>query len=402
MKRRVVSAMLATMMLFSNATPVLAAGVAGNANNNGGNVDVSAAVESPVYKISVPTTLDFYIDPFQQLAAGQITSDDFVIINKSNVALKVGATVTVEGKDSTVTLKNAATDVTETTTDKLAYIEAEIPSEVVETYAAGAAFVQSDDFATEYATMYKGTVGTDTKYYTTTSSSAVDDEEGVATEMVETTGASGTYATSKKVAIDTTNGTDLTFALDKANYIDVYTNYNDTTKAGVAFKDVAADGKGTAVFRFNGKVNTTAAWANGDITGRIAYTFTGLTPELYTTNAAKVGTDAHAYVVPAPADAAPSIETTSWTMSAGTAVEIPVNLGSGDLAADGIASIKFTNLSGAEKTLGSEYFTFENDTLTFTSAYIDMMLDGGVTSRTFVITFNDDAETPVTVTLATN
>ena len=401
MKRRVVSAMLAAMMMFTVATPVLAADVVdGQENNTGGDIDVSATVEPPVYKISVPTSLDFYIDPFQQLAAGQITSDDFVIINKSNVALKVDATITVAGKDSTVTLKNAATDVTETSTDKLAYVEAEIPSVITETPAAGAAFVE-DDFETAYGTMFKGTVGDTTKYYVATSSSAVADEAAANTEMVDTTNAAGTYTTSKKAAIDTTNGTTLTFALDKANYIDVYDTYDATAKSGVAFKDVAANGKGTAVFRFSGKVNTTAAWADGDITGNIAYTFTGLTPELYTANAAKVGADAHAYVVPAPTEAAPSIEELSYTMTEGQDVVITVNEGAGDLAADDITKITYTGTSGSAKELADTNYTYEDGTLTIKASFIDTLFAANISSRDYTIVFNDSAPTSVTITLTT-
>ncbi len=108
--------------------------------------------------------------------------------------------------------------------------------------------------------------------------------------------------------------------------------------------------------------------------------------------------DASAAVV---LDAAPSIETTSYTMAADTAIEVDVDLGVGSLAATGIASITYVKGSGATATLASDKYSFADGKLTFTAAYINSVLDAGVTSRAYTIKFNDSDNTEVVINLAT-
>jgi hypothetical protein len=101
----------------------------------------------------------------------------------------------------------------------------------------------------------------------------------------------------------------------------------------------------------------------------------------------------------APTDAAPSIASTSYTMTAGQDVAVSVNLGNGTLAATGISAITYTASSG-NKTLDSANYTFANGTLTIKSSYIDGVLGAGVTSRKYTVKFNDTANTTVEITLA--
>lgn len=95
--------------------------------------------------------------------------------------------------------------------------------------------------------------------------------------------------------------------------------------------------------------------------------------------------------------AAPSIATTTYTISTGTDVNIKVDLGAGDLAATGISTITYDK-SGSETTLGVENYTFADGVLTIKSSYIDKLV-GAIGSRDYTVTFNDAASTKIVITL---
>ncbi len=104
------------------------------------------------------------------------------------------------------------------------------------------------------------------------------------------------------------------------------------------------------------------------------------------------------YTLPPVTGAAPSIATTSYSFSSGNPVAITVDLGSGDLAATGIASMTYSSTTG-DKPVDASSYTFAGNTLTFTSAYINSMISISVTNRVFTVKFNDSANTTVVVTL---
>lgn len=97
--------------------------------------------------------------------------------------------------------------------------------------------------------------------------------------------------------------------------------------------------------------------------------------------------------------AAPSIATTTYTIKAGTAVEIPVDLGAGSKAATGISKITFVK-NGASNDLAATNYTFADGVLTISATAVDGIFSAGVASRDYTITFNDAAQTTVTITLA--
>ncbi|MCH5259078.1 MAG: hypothetical protein J1F18_04955 [Lachnospiraceae bacterium] len=96
--------------------------------------------------------------------------------------------------------------------------------------------------------------------------------------------------------------------------------------------------------------------------------------------------------------AAPSIAATTYTMTAGTAVKVPVDLGAGDLAATGISKITYEK-SGTERDLEATNYTFANGILTIEASYVDSLLSASISSREFTITFDDAAKTTVSFTL---
>lgn len=102
--------------------------------------------------------------------------------------------------------------------------------------------------------------------------------------------------------------------------------------------------------------------------------------------------------VEAPAATAPSIATTSYTAVAGEALDVVVDLGTGDLAATGIASITFER-DGSPVTVNTSRYTFADNTITFASDWVDQQRDQITTSRDYTITFNDAASTVVVITV---
>lgn len=244
----------------------------------GGSITGDSTVVNPSYKVVVPTTLVFGIDPFQQKGQSQIYSEDFYVINKSNVPVQLDCAVTLTaGTD--VVIKDAEADVTETNADKLVYMAAEIAGDVTETSAAAAAY--STALKKDGDDVYEATVAP--------GGSALED-------MIDVTSVAGAYTTSKKVPLKAdATGTKLTFALNKAEYQTYYT-VADKSASASQYKAMAADKGGSASFRFSGKVNTKATWAASAVTATVAYTFNGLTPENYTALTTTPAANAHAYV----------------------------------------------------------------------------------------------------------
>ncbi|MBP3805033.1 MAG: hypothetical protein J6I76_14315 [Oribacterium sp.] len=90
----------------------------------------------------------------------------------------------------------------------------------------------------------------------------------------------------------------------------------------------------------------------------------------------------------------PSVSGSSFVMTAGEDVNIPVNLGVGELAATGITSAIWNNTDLYGSTV-----TYSNGVVTLASGSVDYLLGDETQPRTLTITFNDEAATEVTVTL---
>ncbi len=99
--------------------------------------------------------------------------------------------------------------------------------------------------------------------------------------------------------------------------------------------------------------------------------------------------------------AAPSIATKTYTMTTGTPVVVTVDLGTGDYAATGIASITYkTSADGAETKLAADRYSFADGKLTISKDYVTTLCGlANFTSRDFKVIFNDTAKTEVTITL---
>ncbi len=96
-------------------------------------------------------------------------------------------------------------------------------------------------------------------------------------------------------------------------------------------------------------------------------------------------------------DAAPSIVTKSYQMTANTPIDIAVNLGGGDLAATAVSRIM--DPSGAFDYLSGGYASYDADSkkITLSASMVDACIAGNVSSVNVI--FNDDESTSVTVEL---
>ncbi len=207
----------------------------------------------------------------------------------------------------------------------------------------------------------------------------------------------GVSAAAAKIT-DAEAGTDLAFVMNKAEYYVV----RDSDGFSLVYDDAARnDNFDTASFIISGVINKNADWSGYDATTKISvtatYSFDILTNTEYDDAiAAKVGTTYNSVETVAPV--APAVTDESLAIEAGTAEDVAVTLGEGSAAATGITSVTYED-GGTQTLAATDDYTFSGTTLTFTSAYIDSLIEDEVTSRTFTVTFNNTAATTDTVTL---
>lgn len=99
-----------------------------------------------------------------------------------------------------------------------------------------------------------------------------------------------------------------------------------------------------------------------------------------------------------PANVAPSIATRTYTMVANTAIDIPVNLGNGDLAATTVSKVMdptgvWDYLSGSDQAS----YDATNKKITLSAGMVDACMSANVGS--IKVIFDDDAGTAIDVTL---
>lgn len=162
-----------------------------------------------------------------------------------------------------------------------------------------------------------------------------------------------------------------------ANYEAKWTQANGY---GYVLKESGLTDWNSCSYNLTGALNKNAAWADG-------LTF----PEIK-------GIWSYAEHSEAPAEATPSISVTDYSYTSGSALEISVKLGGGDLAATGINRITYVNSSGASTALSADNWSFANGKITIAEAYITALAESNVT-RDYKVTFDDTAATQVVIRL---
>lgn len=420
--KRFLSTVVATALVATTmAMPVMAA--------DGGELDVGVETKTAVLRVQVPTSMEIAVNQFEMGDTGsQIYSSDFAMENNSQIPVKVDVTSTATLKSSTQLLDTKAAAAASTKAGK-AWL-AVAAKTAATSYADGSAtaigdLAESNDNVTTFA--QSGTTATAKQTFYLKESSdmkykllnAGEDKSGLTYaqfyELTPVTVADATALANlikeKDVYVATAaaaDGQSLT-KVDKGGThtyagTEVYYTANiaaattiDATKLYVYGAGDAATTGGNASFRYIGKLSGgQETWSKDDISRiKIKYDIVGVGATKYTAEAANC-----TYGLYKDPNKAPSIATKSYTMSAGTALTVTVDLGGADLAATGIESITYLSPSGASKTVASADYSLSGTTLTFTANHIDSVLEANVTTRDYVITFNDTAKTKVTITVA--
>lgn len=162
----------------------------------------------------------------------------------------------------------------------------------------------------------------------------------------------------------------------------------DTTQAQLAEKiELSAIG-GVAGFTFTGSLNADADWTQADAS---AIKFTPIYTWTESEGEEEAITGAYNQIKTEPANAAPSIATTSGTYSKANGITISnVKLGNGDLAATQISKVQVTTSSGEFVDLAASNWTYSDGTLTVSGTW------GGCSvgdTRSLKVIFNDSANT---------
>lgn len=428
-RKKLLSTAVAGMLVAAQMVmPVMAA--------DGGGFNVDLTTKTGVLRVEVPTSMAVAVDQFEIGQTGaQIESGEFDMINKSEMDVKVTVTSTATlGTDiSLVSSRTAAEnstgdqawlavaaktgassyDDTTTTTPTENYWDLTDANANVTTFGDGNKAEQT--FYLEKATggaSYKlavpdangkVTVGSYTQFYLLTElttqpsddatlQTAVNDNDVyvVATSAITTDDSSVT-----KIAKGTTvAGGANAWATGNTYYTAVSTASTPTNGSVYVYAEMATAGAdGKAGFMYVGKLsNARETWTATDISRiAVAYTITGVTATKYGEVASHCTYGL--YKEPAPAATAPSITTTTYTMVANQAINISVDLGSGNKAASTVSSVTYAG----NNVLGG-LATYSNGTVTITSAAVNNLrsLSG---DQTITIVFDDTDTTSIPITL---
>lgn len=361
-KKWIASALSAAVCASMLGTTCFAAAGGDMTNTAGSTITGDSTVKSPVYSVVVPTTVAFGIDAFEQAGQtnSQISSADLTIYNRSNVAVRVQADVTLTPATG-VTLVDDASEVKEDGTDKTLFIGLEVPKAVTLNLKAVAA--PTDTRATDVAnyTLH----ASDSKLYLTSGLTADEtgnggafngegaaDAEAIKAQEIDkstityATGATGDEQYIVPLGEDKIS---VAFALDKADYYKVYNTSSDAAGEDKFYKAASASDGATA-FRLTGAVNSRAAWAANDVQASVTYSFLGIREANYATQAEDAveatANDNIAYVDDT-AKLLMEMSGPKFTASADTFGLVTYTVGTGDDALDTITSMKW-DYSGSE------------------------------------------------------
>lgn len=337
MKKRIFSIVLSAMLVGSLSIASVSADISSDGLGTAlsdVNVDVTLGVKNPVYKIVVPTSYTFAVDPFEQMTPGsQIGSADYHVINKSNVNVTTDISFKLAKSSNTMADKKATYDASETkdTTYPNGYLSIASSPDTVETdknaaslwIGAAAAYkvtttktadvnklYTNSTTAVSGAVIYKNDADeTDIRAYASgvtpngftkqasgTANGIAYDADGIvkyaditgisdAIYWQDTTNTEGkegelgdlTEQSPNVVTIGTESQT-MHLALAKANSIDYCAADDDNTVQATA----SATENGVTSFRFIGAANPNYKWADSLMKLTVSYNFNGIAASDYT------------------------------------------------------------------------------------------------------------------------
>lgn len=352
--KRMMAIAMATAMLCS--TMVVSAASTDETGNITGKGELEGYVDKKVYSVELPTvtTVDFTIDPQGLLG----------IADSTNYTLGAGAVYfTNDGGESADTYSGTSDEVK---VGNLSSYALDVTATVTVTLPENCGFTMAESLdALDTATTPMLWLGL------------------IAGAEDAVTLAAGDTAIAKQqvAAVPEVNGDTVTAG---------YKVKVEGDAGAYTYSYALTDGyeaENFATFKLTGKCDTTADW--GDVT------------ETAMTDVVKIVWSATEHVN----SAAPSIATTTYTLAAGTAVDIAYDLGVGAEAATDVAKVEYYHPSNeAYVTLTKDTdYTVADGKVTFTAARADKTIghltSASKTSTKLKITFNDSVPTAIEVTL---
>lgn len=422
MKRKAFAALMAGALAMSAVMPAAAA--------EGGSIDVTVGTKTGVIRVVVPTTMEVAVDQFEKGAAGtQIHSDGFSIENKSDIAVKVSVTSEATLSDKVGVLSSRADVEDSASKDGELWLAAaalvadgkyenasgaddlsklDETKDNVAVFAAGTSGkasasqvfyldkgtgsvtytllkpAEAGKTTITYAQFYKLTSLTDEPAYD--AAHAAGDVYYVATASADDGAAVTKIEKGDTHTYDGSTNTYYTAATTVTEVKDL------VVTDSYVYASMATAGS-SAGFRYIGELSSVKeTWSANDFSNvKITYTIDGVTQSRYT----DVSGDLKNGLLPSKA---PSIATMEYTLTAGTAVDITVDLGKGDLVASGVAKVTADETADYDYIEGG-FVTYDADAkkLTLKADMVDACISASISNLNVI--FDDDAETTVVVTL---
>ncbi len=347
---------------------------------------------------SAPAAGDVKYNP--AVIANQGTTDKVTVINKSTKAKVVKATVTlsnVEGitfkendnsytDDTAASMYVAATN--DTTTEKLVYDANSKTAKA--TYTVNLAAPTIGEITYMSATQTNAaTGGHDYAKYEANGTEYGSDSFYIKASA-NPNGATAWNTLLKNVTATTRPTFSIVYSVDNNNSgktITFHANYTDADPE-TATASTGADGKVTAPSTITRDGYSLEGW----------YEDAECTPAKKVDLTAKTfAADADLYANWTSNNVAPSISPASYDVTAGNGVEVTVNLGSGNLAAESITSITYKNANNQDRTMATTDYTFADGKISIASSVVDGLFTNNVASRAYTVTFNNNATATFTL-----
>lgn len=406
MKKKIVTTIISAMVCASMlGTTCFAANTPGEMDTalTDMEVDGENTVQPTIFKLTVPTTLAFAVDAFEQEGKSQIASADFTVTNMSNIPVIVDVAFKAEkGTDQAANTPVFVKTPDEVTADDAftVYMEASVAKTAVETKDAAKAFTPALKSATlDGATVYYDASLTVTGTTVDTVYDELEELKSVAVTYPDPTASAP--ETEIVYPISGVSGTGFTFALDKAEYVHYIAAVDGTTGAPTTYADIfkttAANHKGTAAYKIQGKVNPNVIWKEKDIKVTATYSFNGLSAAQYTdytTNNAVAGAQGLVELSVAP----------EFTASTTVPGEFTYTVGTGNLAVDTIDKVEMTASGTVHNVLlaGGDYWAaaaVDGTKITVDSAFLAFITDSTTAPATITYTTVGGATETATITI---
>ncbi len=364
--QKLMAGMLATTMLMASTLTVFAEESEPTSGTSTGSGAFEGYVEETYAKVSLPTveegTYNYLVDPNGLIVATEGAAHSGIEFEQNKKLFFTNSATSMTSASNKATVINLGTDAIDVTV-----------SATVSALPTGVSLAATEEaLAGNTAAQIFMQLNVSNGLSETPEGEAVNEKTAIAT------------------AADTAAEITVGLAGNPDNFEIVYANdaYAFAQKTGVQNTNF-----NSFEFWLNGDCNSHEGWESTsiDTAGSIAVTWSfearadESTEPMLAENAVEYK-----------AEAAPSIATTTYVMTAGTDLAVNVDLGKGDKAANGIAGVTYTVSGGSAADMATNY-SFADNVLTIKAKAIDYIISKGGASVT--VKFNDTNNTEVVLSL---